>query len=210
MAEAAELGGYGVSYESPTVDLDTLRRKKEAVVDTLAKGLAQLAKRRKIRVIQAWAEFSDSETLRLRPAPGASFEETELRFEHAIIATGSVPTSLPFLRQPTNRVMFSGAALDIPDIPERLLVIGGGYIGLELATVYARTRVEGECRRNDGRTSAGRRSKSGSPTSQGPHRAIRGDFISTQKSSSYRRIHGEFGYSSREQRRKNRSTTTRF
>lgn len=137
MAEAAQLCEYGVSYESPAVDLDALRGKKETVVDTLAKGLDQLARRRKIRVIQAWAEFADSETLRLRPAPGATLEETEIRFEHAIIATGSVPASLPFLRQPTNRVMFSGAALDIPDIPQRLLVIGGGYIGLELATVYA-------------------------------------------------------------------------
>lgn len=137
MAEAKDLAGFGVRFEPPTVDPDAVRRHKESVVETLANGLAQLAARRKIRVIRAWAQFANSTTLRLRPAFSETLEDAELRFDRAIIATGAVPASLPFLRQPVDRVMFSGGALELPDVPGRLLVIGGGYIGLELATVYA-------------------------------------------------------------------------
>ncbi len=137
VAEVEELVGFGVCHEPPLLDPAALRRRKEEVVDALAGGLRQLASRRKIRVVRAWAEFADSRTLRLRPGPGSTLEDAELGFERAIIATGSVPASPPFPRRPTEGMMFSDAALDLPEIPERLLVIGGGYIGLELATVYA-------------------------------------------------------------------------
>jgi dihydrolipoamide dehydrogenase len=100
----------------------------------LTSGTGQLVKHRKVQYLQGLAEVVDAHNLRVKLA-GA--KEEQLQFEHAILATGSVPASPPMLKVDDPRVMDSTTALDLPDIPESLLVVGGGYIGLELGTVYA-------------------------------------------------------------------------
>src|SRR5690606_12037685 len=102
-----------------------------------AAGVGQLAKARGVRIISAWARFKDSQTLLLSSQPGGDPDQGELRYGHAILAVGSRPAVIPSLNIRSPRVMDSTAALEIPDIPKTLLVIGGGYIGLELGTVYA-------------------------------------------------------------------------
>ncbi len=136
MHEATHLADWGVTFAAPRIDLDALRARKEKVIATLSGGLAQLAKKRKVRVIRAQATFEDSRTLRLDPV-GDAVPDTRLRFEHCILATGSSPARIPALSLPTPRVMNSDGALDLADVPESLLVVGGGYIGLEMGTVYA-------------------------------------------------------------------------
>ena len=137
MAEAEELVDWGVTYQSPMVNIDAVRAKKEKVVATLSGGLTQLAKRRKVAVIHARASFVDSGTLKLEPVAGESLDDDTVTFEHCILATGSSPTSIPSLELPTSRVMNSTGALALADVPESLLIVGGGYIGLEMGTVYA-------------------------------------------------------------------------
>ena len=107
------------------------------MIATLTGGLGQLAKKRKVQVIQARATFEDSQTLKLQAVGDKSLEDDRLRFEHCILATGSSPTKIPAFDIGSNRVMDSTGALALPDIPESLLVVGGGYIGLEMGTVYA-------------------------------------------------------------------------
>lgn len=146
IAEAHEMAGWGVKYDSPQIDVDAMRARKEKVIKTLSDGLNQLAKQRKVKVIQARGRFENSQTLRLDPTGDTkndNGDDTELTFDHCIIATGSSPTMLPSLKLDSPRVMDSTGALDLPDIPQSLLVVGGGYIGLELGTVYAQlgTRV---------------------------------------------------------------------
>ena len=136
ISEAKELAGWGVQFASPKLEVAALRARKEKVIDTLTGGLKQLAKRRNVEVIQARGVFENSTTLRLeRSEKGAKSELLE--FEHCILATGSRPMKIPAFDLPTPRVMDSTGALDLPDIPESLLVVGGGYIGLEMGTVYA-------------------------------------------------------------------------
>jgi dihydrolipoamide dehydrogenase len=137
MAEARHLTDWGVSFPSPSIDLETMRTRKSAVITGLTGGLAQLAKKRKVRTIRARATFEDSQTLRLEPVGEPRPESDRLRFTHCILAAGSSPMQLPALALPTHRVMDSTGALDLPDVPESLLVVGGGYIGLEMGTVYA-------------------------------------------------------------------------
>lgn len=136
MTEARELADWGVTYQTPTIDIDAVRAKKEKVVATLSGGLAQLAKRRNVTVLHARASFVDSGTLRLEPTPGETLDDNTITFEHCILATGSSPTSIPSLTLPTSRVMNSTGALALTDVPASLLVVGGGYIGLEMGTVY--------------------------------------------------------------------------
>src|SRR6185369_7517700 len=100
----------------------------------LTSGTGQLVKHRKIRYLQGYAEIVDAHNLKVRLTAGG---EEAVQFEHAILATGSLPAIPPMLKVDDPRVMDSTAALDLPDIPKSLLVIGGGYIGLELGTVYA-------------------------------------------------------------------------
>ena len=107
------------------------------MIDTLTGGLKQLAKRRNVEVIQARGFFENSTTLRLDRDRQAGAKSETLEFEHCILASGSRPMKIPAFDLPTPRVMDSTAALDLPDIPESLLVVGGGYIGLEMGTVYA-------------------------------------------------------------------------
>lgn len=137
MAEAKQLAQWGVDFPEPKLDLDAMRARKEKVVSTLAGGLKQLAKRRNVQVIRARAEFENSQTLRLEPVDDKPLEDDRVRFEHCILATGSSPIKIPALDLPSDRVMESAGGLELPDIPESLLIVGGGYIGLEMGTVYA-------------------------------------------------------------------------
>src|SRR5262249_38100446 len=104
--------------------------RKDKIVDTLASSLVRLAKDRKVNHIQARATFTDKQALQLDNGG-------QVRFKNCIVATGSSPTKLPALSLDSSRVMDSTTALELPDVPASLLVIGGGYIGLEMGTVYA-------------------------------------------------------------------------
>lgn len=133
MHDAAQAESMGVTFGQPEVDLDAVRSFKDRVVDQLANGLANLSKRRGVQLIQGRAEFTGSDRVRLHDA-----EINEIRFKHAILATGSRP--IPFPKVPFRkggRVMSSTGALQMPDIPKSLLIIGAGYVGLELGSVYA-------------------------------------------------------------------------
>jgi len=131
--EAERAKEFGVDFGAPRVALDPLRKwKAERVVGKLARGLASVAKARGVEVIGGRAVFEASRQLRVE-----GDEPQKIRFKHAIVATGSLPAPLPGLTLASERVMDSTAALELPDVPERLLVIGGGYIGLELGQVYA-------------------------------------------------------------------------
>jgi dihydrolipoamide dehydrogenase len=141
MSEAKHSSAWGVTYAEPKIDLDKLRAYKDGVVGKMTGGLGQLQKSRKINYIQGTATFTDSKTLSIdlvKPSTGSGQEGKEtLTFEHAIIATGSRPSTVPTLSVKSDRLMDSTSALDLPDIPKSLLVVGGGYIGLELGSVYA-------------------------------------------------------------------------
>ncbi len=134
MSEAKHAPAWGVTFGEPTVDLDKLRAYKDGVVAKMTGGLGQLQKSRKINYIQGRATFVDNRTLSIDLVKGG--QET-LSFQHAIIATGSRPTTVPSLSITSDRLMDSTTALELKDIPKTLLVVGGGYIGLELGSVYA-------------------------------------------------------------------------
>ncbi|MFZ5492118.1 MAG: dihydrolipoyl dehydrogenase [Pseudomonadota bacterium] len=121
----------GVSFGKPKVDVGAVRDQKDKVVKRLTDGLGVLARQRKVQVVHGNASFSGPHTLRVTGKDGA----TEVQFEHAIVATGSTPARIPGLPDDP-RVMDSTGALALADVPGKLLVIGGGYIGLEMATVY--------------------------------------------------------------------------
>ncbi len=135
--ETHEMAEWGIDFKKPNIKIDALRARKEKVVSTLTGGLKQLAKQRKVRVIQAKGVFENSTTLRLEGGDPATREGDKLTFDHCILATGSVPAKIPAFDLPTDRVMDSTGALELRDVPESLLVIGGGYIGLEMGSVYA-------------------------------------------------------------------------
>jgi dihydrolipoamide dehydrogenase len=137
MSEAMEVVEWGVEYPKPRVSLDRMRARKEQVLDTLSTGLAQLAKRRNVRLINARGLFVDSQTLQLEGGDRSTYESERLTFEHCILATGSVPSMPKMFKIDSPRVMDSTGALALEEIPQSLLVIGGGYIGLEMGTVYA-------------------------------------------------------------------------
>ena len=137
MAEAKHLGDWGIQFGDPKIDLDAVRRRKEKVIATLTGGLKQIAQKRNVQVIRARAVFEDGQTLRLQPVHGKPLDDDLLRFEYCILASGSSSARIPALELPSERLIDSTGALDLPDVPESLLVIGGGYIGLEMGTVYA-------------------------------------------------------------------------
>ena len=132
--EAKHSTNWGITYAPPQIDLNRLRSFKEGVVKKLTGGLGQLSKQRKVTYIQGNASLVDSCTLRIEKAAGG--EET-LHFDKIILATGSRPAIIPAFNIGSPRVMDSTGALNLEDIPQRLLVVGGGYIGLELGSVYA-------------------------------------------------------------------------
>lgn len=130
IGEAKDAPHFGVTFGPPKIDLKGVRGHWQKVTDTLTKSLAKLAEARKIRFIQGRGKFLDSHTVVVD-------DGTQITFEHAIIATGSVPAIPGPFQINSKRVMDSTAALALEEIPPRLLVIGGGYIGLEMGTIYA-------------------------------------------------------------------------
>ena len=134
LEETRQAKAWGVDFGEPKVDLDALRGFKDGVVKRLTQGTGQLAKFRKVQYIRGLAEIVDPHTLKVALEAGG---EDTIAFDHAILATGSMPAVPASLRVDDPRVMDSTAALDLPDIPGSLLVVGGGYIGLELGSVYA-------------------------------------------------------------------------
>ena len=134
MRETQEAAAFGIDFGKPKIDVDKVRAWKEKVVTQMTSGTGQLAKQRKINFIQGRATFIDAHNLRIEKADGG---EVILPFETAILATGSRPTVVPSLTLDSPRVMDSTGGLALADIPKTLLVVGGGYIGLELGTVYA-------------------------------------------------------------------------
>ncbi|MQY52317.1 FAD-dependent oxidoreductase [Rhodocyclus tenuis] len=133
MEEARALAAAGVTFAAPQVDLDRLRAHKDGVVRTLTSGLAGMAKGRKVTVVQGFGRFVDAQQIEVALPDGGS---RRIRFAQAIVAAGSRPVRLPFLPE-SPRIVTSTGALALPAIPRRLLVIGGGIIGLEMATVYS-------------------------------------------------------------------------
>ncbi len=138
IGEAHELTDeWGVSFEKPKINIDAVRERKEKVISTLSGGLAQLAKRRGVNVIKATGRFESSTSILLEGNDESIPAEKRITFDHCVLATGSIPAMPPAFQIGSSRVMDSTGALQLQDIPKRLLVIGGGYIGLEMGSVYA-------------------------------------------------------------------------
>ncbi|MCG9758544.1 dihydrolipoyl dehydrogenase [Pseudoalteromonas sp. HM-SA03] len=129
--DAAEMASHGVSFGAPQIDLDKIRSWKESVIGQLTGGLSGMAKMRKVTVVNGYGKFTGSNTIAVEGADGAK----TVTFDNAIIAAGSQPVSLPFIPE-DERIIDSTGALELKDVPEKLLVLGGGIIGLEMGTVY--------------------------------------------------------------------------
>src|SRR6267378_2046132 len=132
--ESHQAKDWGIEFSNPKIDLGRLRSWKEGVVKKLTGGLGQLSKQRSVQYIQGRAAFENSNTLRISKADGA---DQTLSFDRIILATGSRPAIVPSLKLDSPRMMDSTGALNLEDVPGSLLVVGGGYIGLELGSVYA-------------------------------------------------------------------------
>ena len=130
--EAHEMGAHGISFSAPKIDIDKLRGWKDGVVKRLTGGLTQLAKQRKVTVVAGFGRFVSGSEVEVE----ADGKKTVVSFDHAIIAAGSEPVTLPFVPHGDPRVIDSTGALAMENVPGRLLVLGGGIIGLEMATVY--------------------------------------------------------------------------
>lgn len=137
MDEAEAAAEHGLSFAAPELDLDKLRNWKDGIVTRLTGGLKGLARRRKVTLLQGMAQLQDANTLSVETPDG----KAQIAFQSAIIAVGSSPVSLPFLPA-DSRIIDSTGALDLEDIPKRLLVLGGGIIGMELGQVYQRFGAE--------------------------------------------------------------------
>src|SRR5580698_204100 len=134
LEESEQAKNWGIEFAAPKIDLARLRTWKEGVVKKLTGGLGQLSKQRHLEYVQGRAAFENSTTLRISKAGST---EAVLSFDRVIIATGSRPAIVPALKLDSPRMMDSSGALNLEDIPGSLLVVGGGYIGLELGSVYA-------------------------------------------------------------------------
>jgi dihydrolipoamide dehydrogenase len=130
--DAKEMAAHGVVFGEPKIDLDKVRGWKDSVVSQLTKGLSGMSKMRKVKHVQGYGKFTGSNTLEVEGKDG----KTVITFDNAIIAAGSEPVSLPFIPKDDPRVIDSTGALEMADIPEKMLVLGGGIIGLEMGTVY--------------------------------------------------------------------------
>jgi len=131
--EAKHADAFGVSFDKPSIDLNKLRAWKDAVVKKQTGGLGLLAKARKVEFVQGRASFVSAKTVSVDTGNG----ERKVDADYVIIATGSRPSTVPNVSIDSPKMLDSTSALDLPDVPPRLLVVGGGYIGLELGTVYA-------------------------------------------------------------------------
>jgi dihydrolipoamide dehydrogenase len=132
--ETKEASSWGIDFGEPKINLERLRAWKNEVVNKMTGGLGILSKQRKINYIQGTASFVNSSVLKIEMANG---KVDELKFDKIILATGSVISTIPSLNINSKRLLNSTSALDIPAIPKSLLVVGGGYIGLELGSVYS-------------------------------------------------------------------------
>src|SRR5882724_1834207 len=130
---ARESEQHGITFGNPTIDVTKLRSWKESIITKLAGGVAQLAKMRGVQVLYGRGYFEGSNTLRVETEQGQQF----INYEHAIVAVGSKSAMPKAFDLGNPRVMTSREALEVEEIPENLLVVGGGYIGMELGTVYA-------------------------------------------------------------------------
>jgi dihydrolipoamide dehydrogenase len=138
IGEAHEMqDDWGVEFGPPRIDVDKVRARKDKVISTLTGGLGGLAKRRNVKVIKARGKFENSTTLILEGDDSSIPEGGKLTFDYCILATGSTPAMPPAFQIGSDRVMDSTGALELKDIPAKMLVIGGGYIGLEMGSVYA-------------------------------------------------------------------------
>jgi len=133
IAETKEMSEHGLVFGAPAVDVDKLRDWKDGVVGRLTGGLAGLARQRKVTTIRGYGRFTSPHRLEVERAEGGVIT---VDFEQAIVAAGSEPLTLPFIPQSDPRVIDSTGALELGGVPERLLILGGGIIGLEMATVY--------------------------------------------------------------------------
>ncbi|MEM6763262.1 MAG: dihydrolipoyl dehydrogenase, partial [Pseudomonadota bacterium] len=133
ITDAEEMGGHGINFTKPEIDLDALRTWKDSVVGQLTGGLDGLAKGRKVEVVRGNGVFSGTHMIEVAMGDGST---TKVSFDQCIIAAGSEPVELPFLPHDDPRVVDSTGALELADIPGRMLVLGGGIIGLEMACVY--------------------------------------------------------------------------
>src|SRR5882762_10937536 len=132
--ESHQAKNWGIEFPVPKIDLARLRTWKESVVKKLTRGLGQLSRQRHVEYIQGRAAFENSTTLRITKGDAS---ETVLSSDRIILATGSRPAIIPAFKLDSPRLMDSTGALSLEDIPGSLLVVGGGYIGLELGSVYA-------------------------------------------------------------------------
>ncbi|MET0002279.1 MAG: dihydrolipoyl dehydrogenase [Candidatus Thiodiazotropha sp.] len=133
VSEAAEMAEMGITFGKPKIDLDKLRAGKDKVVKRLTGGLKQLAKQRKVELVHGVARFESPNRIAVKSASGS----LSIGFNHAIIACGSSPVQIPGFPNDDPRLIDSTGALALADIPKRMLVVGGGIIGLEMATVYS-------------------------------------------------------------------------
>ncbi len=134
--EAKDAAPHGVTFGEPEIDIDTVRSYKESTIGKLTGGLKQLAKQRKVEIIHGYGKFTSANSISVEATDGSATVTTEISFDNCIIAAGSRVTKLPFIPWDDPRVMDSTDALELEEVPERLLVVGGGIIGLEMATVY--------------------------------------------------------------------------
>ncbi|MFA6921444.1 MAG: dihydrolipoyl dehydrogenase [Gallionella sp.] len=132
ITEAADASHHGVTFGKPAIDIDAIRAWKESVVNKLTGGLAQLARQRKVQVVQGVAKFTSANSISVATADG----EKIISFDHAIVAAGSSVSRIPGFPYDDPRIIDSTGALALQDVPKRLLILGGGIIGLEMATVY--------------------------------------------------------------------------
>ncbi len=132
IAEADALARHGVTFGKPKIEIDKVRAWKDSVIGKLTKGLTALARQRKVDVVQGKAQFASSHSIRVETANGVK----TVTFDHCIIAAGSSVTRIPGFPYDNPRLIDSTGALALPEIPKRLLIIGGGIIGLEMATVF--------------------------------------------------------------------------
>jgi len=134
VSEAPELEEAGIKFAKPKIDTTKLRAHKDGVIGKLTGGLQQMAKQRKVKTVNGYGKFTSANTIEVEAADGS---KTTVGFENCIIAAGSSVTKLPFIPWDDERVWDSTDALELHNIPKRLLVVGGGIIGLEMATVYS-------------------------------------------------------------------------
>lgn len=134
VSEAQHANNFGISFSKPKIDIKKLAKWKDQVVNKLTSGAGFLAKQRKVNYIQGTASFINSSRLKIVTS---NDEESTLTFESCVIATGSRPSSIPGVEIDNKKILNSKGALDVEDVPKKLLIIGGGYIGLEMGTVYA-------------------------------------------------------------------------